>query len=254
MSLNFQGKKQPADFPLKEGSPLYYRVFSILRKQIEDGIYKEGDLLPPEPALERQFNVSRTTVRKAIEMLEEKGLVIKKQGKGTTVIDPKTVQKLNLVTSFTETLIARGYHVTSRNVAVEMVSPPSKVADALKLANNIKVVRIERVKHVDRKPIAILINYLLPSFVPGIEAKTDKLNSLYALLENEYNIRITSAVEYLGARLADEAEAEVLAADTNTVLLISRRITYSDAQPIEYAVSKIVADMYEYCVYLNGRP
>jgi GntR family transcriptional regulator len=234
--------------------PLYYRVFNIIKKQIEDGVYKEGDLLPAEPLLEQQFNVSRTTIRKAIEMLEQQGLVIKKQGRGTIVTDPKTIQKLNLVTSFTETLMEKGYKVTSKDITVDFVIPPPWVADALKINSDIKIVKIERIKLINGKPIAIVTNYLLPTFVPGIERKIDKLNSLYALLENEYNIRITSAVEYIGARLADAIEAKILRGDKGTVLLISKRITYSNGQVLEVAITKIKADMYEYCIYMNGRP
>lgn len=235
--------------------PLYYKVFKTLKSQIEEGEYKEGDLLPPEPQLEKRFCVSRITIRKAIEMLEQMGLVTRKQGKGTIVRNPKTVQSLNYITSFTETLIQKGLQVSSRNISVKLVTPCAKIASLLNINTDQKAIKIERIKYADGKPIAIMTNYLLPWIVPGIESKIPRLNSLYRLLEEDYNIELANAIEYIGACQADESEAEQLGVEPGTVLLTSRRITYDkEGRVIEVAILKIIASKYEYCVYLRGRP
>jgi GntR family transcriptional regulator len=81
--------------------PIYLQIYSFLRKAIEDNQYKIGELLPPEPELEKKYNVSRITIRKAMNLLANDGYVFIKQGFGTIVAFP-SMQKPSYVTSFTE--------------------------------------------------------------------------------------------------------------------------------------------------------
>ena len=83
--------------------PAYFVVYETIKKWIFSGQYKPGDLLPSEPDLIKQFAVSRTTVRKAMEMLAHDSLIVARQGIGTIVLDCHTTQNLNTVTSFTTT-------------------------------------------------------------------------------------------------------------------------------------------------------
>ena len=88
--------------------PAYSMVYDTLKQEIIDGDIAIGELLPPEPELERRFQVSRTTVWKAVELLSRDGFVRAQQGKGTEVLNNKTKQNLNGVTSISETLRKRG--------------------------------------------------------------------------------------------------------------------------------------------------
>src|SRR5512137_610788 len=103
------------------GIPRYLWVYDSLKNQIETEDYKVGDFLPPEPELQKTFRVSRTTVRKAVEMLAQQGFVYIRQGKGTQVLDFKATQKLGNVTSFSETLREKGFTVTHADVRVDLV-------------------------------------------------------------------------------------------------------------------------------------
>lgn len=235
-------------------APLYYRVYRALRNKIEVGDYEKGDLLPTESELQTLFNVSRITIRKAMEMLANEGFVITRQGKGTEVQDIKTIQKLNHVTSFSETLLEKGYSVSSKNTQIDLIKPPSHVAADLKISLDAEVVRIYRIRLANDKPIAIGINYLASEMVPGIQGQSQHIVSLYRFLETEYNIVIDSAIENIGARAAGVTEAEMLQVAEGAPLLVSRRITYSGTKPIEVVISSIVAERYEYRVYLKGRP
>ncbi len=236
------------------GAPLYYKVYNALRNKIEAGEFSKGDLLPTELELENLFKVSRITIRKAIEMLSNEGFVATRQGKGTEVLDPKTTQKLNSVTSFSETLLEKGYNVSSKNVQIELIKPPGRVASELKIDLDTEVVRVYRIRLANDKPIAIMINYLRAEMVPGIESKINMADSLYRFLETEYNIVFDSAVENIGARAAGTTEAEMLQIPEGAPLITSRRVTSADGKPIEVVVSSIVADKYEYKVFLKGRP
>ena len=102
--------------------PRYLWVYNSLKSQIEAEDFKVGDYLPPEPELQQTFQVSRTTVRKAVEMLSQQGFVFIRQGRGTEIIDFKATQKLGFVTSFSETLREKGFTVTQADIRAEMRS------------------------------------------------------------------------------------------------------------------------------------
>ena len=112
-------------------SPTYFMIYETIRDWIFSGQYKPGDLLPPEPELIRQFAVSRTTIRKAIEMLAHDGLIVTRQGIGTIVLDYHTTQSLNTVTSFTTTLREKGFDVTIKNAYAEIVTADALLAQIL---------------------------------------------------------------------------------------------------------------------------
>ena len=102
-------------------TPRYQWVYNSLKNRIEMEDFKVGDFLPPEPELQRMFNVSRTTVRKAVEMLAQYGFVYIRQGRGTQILDFKATQKLGFVTSFSETLREQGFTVTQAGIRVEKI-------------------------------------------------------------------------------------------------------------------------------------
>ncbi len=87
--------------------PMYKTVYNGIKQAIKDKVYEPGTFLPTEPQLEEIYSTSRTTIRKAVKLLASEGFVIVRQGRGTEVQNIYTLQKLNSVTSFTETLIKK---------------------------------------------------------------------------------------------------------------------------------------------------
>jgi GntR family transcriptional regulator len=234
--------------------PRYLWVYNSLKHQMEAEDYKVGDFLPAEPELQRAFRVSRTTVRKAVEMLAQQGFVYIRQGKGTQVMDFKATQKLGFVTSFSETLREKGATVTQADVRIDLVTPPRRIAQDLQVDASDRVVKIERVTLANGTPIALMTNFLVPSIAPGIEKRLDGMSSLYSFLESEYNLVIEAATDFISARDATPPEAEKLQIPEHSPLLVVRRLTHSGGRPVEVAVLVIVAEKYEYCVHTKERP
>ena len=114
-------------------TPAYREVYQELKKRIKDGTYGKGTMIPTETELENEFHVSRTTIRRATSMLAMEGYLRIVQGKGSEILTPQSTQQLNSVTSTTETLIARGYNVTTHNMNITLVKAPPLVAEKLKL-------------------------------------------------------------------------------------------------------------------------
>ena len=234
--------------------PRYLWVYNALKHQIEVEDFKVGDFLPPEPELQKTFHVSRTTVRKAVEMLAQQGFLYIRQGKGTQVMDFKATQKLGFVTSFSETLREKGFTVTHADIRVDLVPAPRRIALELKIEPNERLVKIERVTLANGAPIALMTNYLLPSIAPGIEKRISGMTGLYSFLESEYNLVIEAASDFISAREVTDTEAQRLQIPEHSPLLVVRRITRSGGRPIEVAVLLVVADKYEYCVHTKDRP
>jgi GntR family transcriptional regulator len=232
----------------------YLRIYETLRRQIQEGEFTVGSFLPPELELSRKLKVSRTTTRKAIEMLIREGFVYVHRGIGTVILDFKATQPLQCITSFSETLREKGFKVSYRCVKVKPIQAAAKVANDLKIDVGEKLMQIHRLALANGKPIAIMVNYLLPEVVPGIEEKASKIKSLYAFLESEYNVAIEAATDYISARSASFEEAEELKIPEGSPLLVVRRITYSKGNPIERADLCIVAGRFEYSVRTTERP
>jgi GntR family transcriptional regulator len=233
--------------------PSYKRVYSKMKALILDGTYPIGSLVPKEPDLCNMFGVSRTTLRKAMELIEQEGFINIQQGRGTEVLDYKTTQKLNCVTSFSETLEAKGYSVQSKSMYIDMVVPPNNVLEDLLLPPDTKVVRIQRIQLANDKPIAIMTNYIISELVPGILSDTGTFVSLYSHLESKYGIKITSARDDIKAKVADFLESELLQIPIGSPLLVDRRITFSLNKPIEVVLMIVDASKYEFSVTLSGR-
>ena len=114
--------------------PAYRNLYQIIKNDIEKGVYSAGNFIPTEPELEQLFGVSRTTVRKAMKLLADEQLVEIKQGRGTMVLDSKTPQSFNGVTSVTESLRKRGYQVATKSRYIDAILPPEEIAGQLGLA------------------------------------------------------------------------------------------------------------------------
>ncbi len=234
--------------------PQYLRVYEVLRRRIEDHEYPVGSFLPPEPELGRLLAVSRTTVRKAVEMLTDDGFVTVRRGRGTEILDFRAIQKLHFVTSFSETLREQGFQVSHREVRVSAALASASLSRDLEVPQGSPLVLVHRLALANGKPIALMDNYLIPELAPGIESKADRIQSLYAFLESEYGLAIEAATDYISARTATRGECRLLRIPAGSSLLVVRRITYARGRPVERAELHIVASRYEYSVRTVQRP
>lgn len=238
---------------IRDKTPAYMRVYNALRGRILDGEYAIGDLLPPEPELEKLFLVSRTTVRKAVEMLSHEGLVTAKQGKGTTVLDYHTTQNINQVTSLSETLEQKGAKVYCKNMYINTVAASARVAGELQVALGSPVVLIQRLQIADDKPIAIFKNYLIPEMVPDIQNYAGKFTHLYDFLEERYGVVIDAARDRISARCATFEEASMLDVPVGSPLIYLIRVYYSGGRIVGSDHCRILGSRYEFEIYMNGR-
>jgi GntR family transcriptional regulator len=235
--------------------PLYRQIEELLRQWIEEGNYKPGDVLPSEPDLESQFEVSRITVRQAIAELVQEGLLERERGKGTFVREPKITQKLNQISSWAETIQAIGMTPRTVESRIEEVKPPAWVKRIISPSANGRVTRITRLRYANDEPMCIMTNYIRSDYVPRLEQEGLISESLYETLERRYKILLNHAEETVEATVADKMTAEKLKIYEGDPLLIVTRVTYNQLEePIEVVTVKSRADRYQYSATLTGRP
>jgi GntR family transcriptional regulator len=234
-------------------NPIYQDVYFKLRKLITTGEYIAGDFLPTEDRLEDIYGVSRTTIRKAMEILASDGYVEIKQGRGTRVLDYQYTQNLNRVTSVSDTLQQKGYEVIIKDIYIDRIEAPLHIAEKLGVKEKAGLYRVQRVLSADAVPTAILLNYLGMDAVPGFDEKTGKISRLYKFLESEYDIIIDSAADTILAKNADFVESQMLNIKAGSALLEIHRITYQNGRPITYDISTMRADRYQFEVKTSGR-
>lgn len=233
--------------------PAYMVVHDLLKEDIQNGKYLIAELLPTEPELEKKYNVSRTTVRRAMELLRQEGLVEVKQGRGTMVLDFRTKQDLNKVTSVTESLKRKGYIVRTKSMYIDIIPATEELSKELQVAQGDLLARVQRIQLANEKPIVIMKNYIPYDKVPNIEQFTNKFSALYQFLEEQYRIEIDAAKDKIFAKSADFIESEMLCVQPGTALLCIHRICYKDYQPICVDQVSILGDRYELEISMNGR-
>jgi len=233
--------------------PMDRQVYNQLKLAIQSD-YSVGDLLPTITDLEQKFHTSRITIRNAIQMLADEGYVNVKQGRGTTVSDPRANQRINYLTSTSETLRDLGYVVRSDNVMIDTTIPPKNILRLLDLPDASSVYLMQRLLLADEKPVSIVTNYIVPRYVPDFPLKQENFKSLYQLLENSYGIVLDSGIDTITARSASMAQASLLKIPINSPLLHICRITYSQNKPVTYDDLLIDASRYKFSVSLAGRP
>lgn len=231
--------------------PAYKRVYDSLLEKIKKGEYPTGSLLPAEPELEEMFQVSRTTVRKAVELLTQQGLVVAKQGFGTQVINRKTMQNLNKLTSISQTLKNMGYEIGTKSIYVETIPAQEEIAEELGIPYGTPVFCINRIQMANGSPIAIAKNYIPCSFVPGLENTKVKILSWYSYLQEHYGISLISARDIISACNASFEESELLQIAPGSALITIRRVCSSETGPVEVDMVKIVASRYELEVHMQ---
>lgn len=233
--------------------PAYKRMYSSLKKDIQEGRYMPGAFLPTESEMESIYGVSRTTVRRAIGILTNEGYLSVTQGRGTQVQDISTSQHLNKITSFTETLRQRGYQVSTQGLAQEKVAAPEFIRDALSLKEGDQVYHIQRVQCADGKPVCMMEDYLAANQVPGFVLRESGCVSVYACLEEDYGILLKDAVEHISAVSASFTQSQILRVPVGAPLLHSRRIANTEHGALICSSLYVVAERYEYQIYQVGR-
>lgn len=228
--------------------PLYHQLQGHITALIEEGKLVPGDPLPTESELSEQFNVSRATVRESLRILADRGLIEKRQGVGSFVAERKLNEILPGLSSFSSEMQQRGFRVTSQILEKEIVLPPNRVLKALGLPDGHEVVKVTRLRFVEKKPVVLSTSFLLPQ----VSIEENFSGSLYDLLETQYGYRIATGEATIEAGLADERESQLLKILLrDSVLRITWLAITDSGLRIEYSENTYNGNRYRYIVQLR---
>jgi GntR family transcriptional regulator len=236
--------------------PKYYQLANILREKILNGEFPAQDAIPSERQLEEQYNLSRPTIRQAIDLLERQGYLYRVHGKGTFVSPPKLQKGMLELTSFSEDMRNRGLEPGQRILDFGYVVPSAKIAHQLGLnAPDGQVLRIKRLRYGNDEPIGLQDSYLALGENQSITRdEIEAKGSIYAMLEQKYGIYPTEADETLEVTLATPEEADLLKIPVGSPLLLNERTLWSqDRKAIEFVSILYRGDRYKYFVRLTRK-
>ena len=235
--------------PLDETSslPLYQQLQRALRQAIETRVLGPDDALPPERDLAVDFNVSRITVRKAIDGLVSEGLLVRRQGSGTFV-RARVEKNFSKLTSFSEDMRARGRNPRSVWLRKSTGTVTPEEALTLRASPGTPVYRFHRIRFADDAPMALEYATILASCLPSEDAVE---SSLYAALERAGN-RPVRALQRLRAVLFTAEQAELLQAkESDAGLLVERLGFLKDGRAAEFTQSYYRGDIYDFVAELS---
>ncbi|MEM1078876.1 MAG: GntR family transcriptional regulator [Pseudomonadota bacterium] len=232
------------------GGPRYVQLRQRLESGIESGVLPPNSSLPPEREIAEITELSRVTVRKAIQELVREGLIEQRQGSGSFIREPinRMEQSLSHLTSFTEDMARRGMDTTSRWLERGVFLPTPAETKALDLPEGAEVSRIYRLREAGERPMALERASLPIDILPNpLEVTT----SLYAVL-SQRGLRPVRAVQKISAINLEAREADLLGVAEGAAGLSIERTSYlSSGRVAELTRSLYRGDAYDFVAELR---
>lgn len=211
-----------------------------------------GTPIPPERTLCERFEVSRVTLRRAVDELVRDGSLVRRQGSGTYIAEPKIAQPLS-TTSFSEDMRRRGLAPSSRVLSFERRPAGARLARRLGISPAEAVAELVRLRLADGEPMALETVALPDALVPDLDPDDLAARSLYAVLDQRYGLRVVDVRQIIEPTVTSEEEAEALGVPVHAPALLVRT-TSRDAsgRVLESARSLFRGDRYAIVAEVNA--
>ena len=188
---------------------LYQQLVREFTAKIRNNAWPVGCMLPGEMQLCREYNVSRSTVRQAMDVLVRNGLVTRKQGRGTFVAMPKLEQNLVKFYSFSEEIKRMGYTPSSSIVSFRKLPADANMAARLSIDPNSEIFSLRRLRLADGKPFALETSYIPAALYPFMTEEMIREKGLYQTMRQNSSFQPDTAVETFQAILISKADAKL---------------------------------------------
>ncbi|MCG1010623.1 trehalose operon repressor [Salinicoccus sp. ID82-1] len=227
----------------------YNHIYQVLSSDISEGNYGRGDVLPSEHTLVSTFDVSRETVRKALNLLQENGYIQKMKGKGSVVIyNPSMDFTVSHLTSFKEIQQLKTKQYTTK--VVELVQYPAaefpKVLEALKLEADDRVWRLIRQRQFEGKTHIVDTDYFIVEMMPGLNTRIAG-DSIYEYIEKRLGLTIAYSHKEITFDPMNEKDLELFGNVIPPYTATVRSVVHlTDARPFQYNISKHLANEFKF--------
>lgn len=217
--------------------PVYYQLKNHLLQRIASGEFTPGAQLPSETALAAEYGVSRQAVRRALGELGAQGIVSARKGIGSFVNGQKVSKPLPILTSYTAQMATQSSDSEVRVISRRVEKADALVAQALSLAEEAPVLRIERLGLMASEPVTLLVAFYPSDLCPALEHEDIEGASLYRLLDESCGLRFVRASSKLQVTFADPRQASLLQVKEGHPLIeLSGTAYLTDGRPGEYTL------------------
>ncbi len=228
--------------------PLHEQIENGLRELIKQSDFAEGQLLPTEMKLADSLEVSRSTIRQAITKLVNEGLLIRKKGSGTRVIN-KQIEGYGWK-SFSQEMESLGIEIGNFELHLIKDHAPDYVCDFFSLKEKPRILQLKRLRGDVIEPFVYFISYFNPAL--NLTGNENFSQPLYDVINDASGSIASKSLEKIYAINADEILAEKLNVETNTALLKRVRMVYDQNElPIEYNIGYYRSDKFTYSIYFE---
>ena len=193
------------------------------------------DRLPSERSLSEEFSVNRRTLRNALDVLQQRGLIERRQGSGTFVASPRFERKAAEFFPFTEGIRHRGFEPGSQIISLQRLLVSSSVAEKLELTDEDEVWRFHRLRSVNGEPLLVETFSLPANMAPEMDTFDLSERSVYEVLESEYGVIVGHARLSIEAVAISEFEAELLRVSIGSPAMLERHLAFDmGGRPVDY--------------------
>ncbi|MDP1731089.1 MAG: GntR family transcriptional regulator [Devosia sp.] len=209
---------------MQETQPKYALVYQRLRDKLTEGRFPVGSRLPTEEQMSSEFEVSRITIRRALEQLVSEGYVNRRQGSGYSVIALSPPQQ-NCLSSFTDMVFRSGATPTSRLLSIREIVPANPLTFPLPrdLVDHGPLLQIRRLRCIDDKPAMLVSTWLAKSEIGDVRPEdfpeTGTGQSILRILQEKFSLTWDAACEEISPIAADSEAAQLLAIDVGMPIL-----------------------------------
>ncbi len=215
---------------------------------------RPGVSIPAERDLAVACQTSRTTVRKAVTELVAEGRLVRRQGSGTYVAEPKLAWPLR-VSGFTEHAASEGLQARTSFLSAERIPASPELAQRLGIRRGAKVLYMELLRFVNGNSMALECIHVAARRFPGLEAAVARTGSLYEALRDQYGVNVAHAVETIETAPAAPREAALLGTEVGApMLLVSQHSHTADGEPVEWVRTWYRGDRYSFVAHISRPP
>jgi GntR family transcriptional regulator len=245
-------ENQKYEIDLKSADPLYFQLKDLIKRQIADKIWQFDKMIPSENELAATYEVSVGTVKKALSVLVEEGVLYRRQGKGTFVARPDF--KRSFIRFFRYGLGEgkEGDFPYSTVLNSEIRTPSKRVQKTLQLDDDEKVIKIKRLRSIDGKPLMLEDIFLPYQIFKGFDGVDISQQLLYPIYDVKYQTPVIWADEFLWPQIAKKESAEILGIKLGDPVICIERVayTYGD-KPVEFRSSMGRGDRFRYHIEIR---
>ena len=224
----------------------YQEIFNDLQEKITNGHYAAGVLLPTENDLQEYYGVSRDTVRKALRLLTEKGLIQKVQGRGSQVLKQELLNfPVSGLTSYKELVESLGLNSETRVISLDLMTVDEATALRTGFPEGSQVWVLLRTRSIDGIVSVLDLDYLAKDCVPNLTQEIAQ-TSIYAHLEEELGLDISYAQKEITIQASTERERLLMGHQDPYLVLIRSRVYLGDTRQFQYTESRHKIDKFQF--------